>query len=140
MALAAMLFSTSTISAAAIAGPSRLYRGFREWPESLRVFGRLPVSDVRACTEAGVRNASRGGNRGGVRTDAGVDLWGICRHCSIGFAAAWAIYGRANVQAAAAPKEARRTDRRLITVMAAFLPYSRPTPRPARSFWCSAPL
>ena len=23
----------------------------------------------------------RGGNRGGVCTDAGVDLWGICRRC-----------------------------------------------------------
>src|SRR2546423_1070956 len=31
----------------------------RERPESLRVFGRLPATDVRACTEAGVRKASR---------------------------------------------------------------------------------
>ena len=28
-------------------------------PESLRVFGRLPVIGARACTEAGVRKASR---------------------------------------------------------------------------------
>ena len=31
----------------------------REGPESLRVFGRLPVIAARACTEAGVRKASR---------------------------------------------------------------------------------
>src|SRR5438045_3497418 len=31
----------------------------REGPDSLRVFGRLPVTDGRACTEAGVRKASR---------------------------------------------------------------------------------
>ena len=30
-----------------------------EQPESLRVFGRLPVIGARACTEAGVRKASR---------------------------------------------------------------------------------
>jgi hypothetical protein len=30
-----------------------------ESPLSLRVFGRLPATDVRACTEAGVRKASR---------------------------------------------------------------------------------
>jgi hypothetical protein len=30
-----------------------------KWPESLRVFGRLPVTGVRGCTEAGVRKASR---------------------------------------------------------------------------------
>jgi len=30
-----------------------------ERPESLRVFGRLPVTGVRGCTEAGVRKASR---------------------------------------------------------------------------------
>jgi len=30
-----------------------------ERPESLRVFGRLPVIGARACTEAGVRKASR---------------------------------------------------------------------------------
>ena len=30
-----------------------------EWLESLRVFGRLPDTDARECTEAGVRNASR---------------------------------------------------------------------------------
>jgi hypothetical protein len=29
-----------------------------EWPQSLRVFGRLQVTDVRACTEAGVRKGS----------------------------------------------------------------------------------
>jgi hypothetical protein len=31
----------------------------REGLESLRVFGRLPVTGVRGCTEAGVRKASR---------------------------------------------------------------------------------
>jgi hypothetical protein len=30
-----------------------------EWLNSLRVFGRLPITGARACTEAGVRKASR---------------------------------------------------------------------------------
>jgi hypothetical protein len=30
-----------------------------EPPDSLRVFGRLPVTGERGCTEAGVRKASR---------------------------------------------------------------------------------
>src|SRR5882762_8555446 len=30
-----------------------------ERPETLRVFGRLPATGARACTEAGVRKASR---------------------------------------------------------------------------------
>jgi len=52
-----------------------------ESPESLRVFGRLPFTGVGGCTEAGVRKASREETAGGFRTDAGVDLWGICRRC-----------------------------------------------------------
>src|SRR5207247_11220233 len=50
---------------------------------ALRVFGRLPVTGQRGCTEAGVRKASREETAGGVRTDAGVDLWGIWRRCLI---------------------------------------------------------
>jgi hypothetical protein len=50
---------------------------------ALRVFGRLPVTGVRGCTEAGVRKASREETAEGARTDAGVDLWGICRRCLI---------------------------------------------------------
>src|SRR5438270_68869 len=46
-------------------------------PKSLRVFGRLPGTGARGCTEAGVRKASREETAGGVRTDAGVDLWGF---------------------------------------------------------------
>jgi hypothetical protein len=45
--------------------------------ESLRVFGRLPGTGARGCTEAGVRKASREETAGGGRTDAGVDLWGF---------------------------------------------------------------
>ena len=54
-------------------------QGPGEGLEALRVFGRLPVTGARTCTEAGVRKASREETAGGVRTDAGVDLWGICR-------------------------------------------------------------
>jgi hypothetical protein len=51
---------------------------FRDRPLSLRVFGRLPFTGVGP--HGGRRPKSlEGGNRGGVRTDAGVDLWGICR-------------------------------------------------------------
>src|SRR6516164_4238089 len=50
-----------------------------ERPESLRVFGYLPVSG-REGLHGGRRPKSlEGGNRGGVRADAGVGLWGICR-------------------------------------------------------------
>jgi hypothetical protein len=39
---------------------SRQRRGdFREWPLTLRVFGRLPVTGEGECTEAGVRKASK---------------------------------------------------------------------------------
>ena len=47
-------------------------RPWREGPESLRVFGRLPDIGVSKRTEAGVRKASREETAGGVRTDAGV--------------------------------------------------------------------
>jgi hypothetical protein len=50
---------------------------------SLRVFGRLPDTGVSKRTEAGVRKASREETAGGVRTDAGVDLWRIYRRCLI---------------------------------------------------------
>src|SRR5437764_6857230 len=43
----------------------------------LRIFGRLPGTGARGCTEAGVRKASREETAGGGRTDAGVDLWGF---------------------------------------------------------------
>jgi hypothetical protein len=49
----------------------------REWPESLRVFGRLPVTGARACTEAGVRKASREETAGGVCVGGAVGLWGF---------------------------------------------------------------
>jgi hypothetical protein len=49
----------------------------REGPESLRVFGRLPVAGVRGCTEAGVRKASREETAGGVCAGSGVGLWGF---------------------------------------------------------------
>jgi hypothetical protein len=52
-------------------------------PLPLRVFGCLPVIGQSGCTAAGVRKASREETAGGVRTDAGVDLWGICRRCLI---------------------------------------------------------
>jgi hypothetical protein len=54
-----------------------------ERPESLRVFGRLPDTGVSKRTEAGVGKASREETAGGVRTDAGFDLWGIWRRCLI---------------------------------------------------------
>ena len=42
----------------------------------LRVFGRLPVSDVTRCSEAGVRKASGRGNRGGEFAPAVVSVHG----------------------------------------------------------------
>ena len=48
-----------------------------ERPESLRVFGRLPVIGARACTEAGVRKASREETAGGVCVGGAVGLWGF---------------------------------------------------------------
>ena len=45
---------------------------------------RTPASHWREGMHGGRRPKSlEGGNRGGVRTDAGVDLWGICRRCLI---------------------------------------------------------
>src|SRR6185312_7665220 len=44
---------------------------------SLRVFGRLPVTGARACTEAGVRKASREETAGGVCVGGAVGLWGF---------------------------------------------------------------
>ena len=56
-------------------------------PLTLRVFGRLPVTGARGCREAGVRKASREETAGGVRTDAGVGLWGfsagVCRDLAV---------------------------------------------------------
>src|SRR5262249_58909884 len=66
----------------AIAHPRRFPLS-EERPVTLRVFGCLPVIGQRGCTEAGVRKASREETAGGVRTDADVDLWGICRRCLI---------------------------------------------------------
>ena len=48
-----------------------------ERPESLRVFGRLPATGARACTEAGVRKASREETAGGVCVGGAVGLWGF---------------------------------------------------------------
>ena len=49
------------------------------WPLELvfmlRVFGRLPVSDVTRCSEAGVRKASGEETAGGVCAGSGVGLW-----------------------------------------------------------------
>ena len=56
---------------------------FKLRPLSLRVFGRLPGTGVMEGAAAGVRKASKEETAGGVRTDAGVDLWGICRRCLI---------------------------------------------------------
>src|SRR5215468_2544372 len=64
-------------------GQPALWPAPRDHPESLRVFGCLPGTGARGCTEAGVRKASREETAGGVRTDAGVDLWGICPRCLI---------------------------------------------------------
>ena len=50
---------------------------FGERPESLRVFGRLPVTGARACTEAGVRKASREETAGEVCVGGAVGLWGF---------------------------------------------------------------
>src|SRR6516225_8073033 len=44
---------------------------------------RMPARHRRVgCTEAGVRKASMEETAGGVRADAGVGLWGICRPSS----------------------------------------------------------
>src|SRR5215831_12730630 len=49
------------------------------WPRErvfmLRVFGRLPVSGVTRCSEAGVRKASGEETAGGVCAGSGVGLW-----------------------------------------------------------------
>src|SRR5262249_9575640 len=47
----------------------------RERVFMLRVFGRLPVSGVTRCSEAGVRKASGEENRGGGCAGSGVGLW-----------------------------------------------------------------
>jgi hypothetical protein len=62
---------------------TRFVHRYHERPESLRVFGRLPDTGVSKRREAGVRKASREETAGGVRTDAGVDLWRIYRRCLI---------------------------------------------------------
>ena len=57
----------------------------KQWTTANIVKGfRMPARQRReGCTEAGVRKASREETAGGVRTDAGVGLWGICRRCLI---------------------------------------------------------
>src|SRR6516165_9544974 len=57
--------------------------GRGEGPESLRVFGCLPVTGARGCTKAGVRKASREETAGEFAPTLGVGLWGICRRCLI---------------------------------------------------------
>ena len=49
--------------------------GPRERVLMLRVFGRLPVSGVTRCSEAGVRKASGEETAGGVCAGSGVGLW-----------------------------------------------------------------
>ena len=49
--------------------------GQEEPPFMLRLFGRLPVSGVTRCSEAGVRKASGGETAGGVCAGSGVGLW-----------------------------------------------------------------
>jgi hypothetical protein len=45
---------------------------------------RMPAGDRTEWLHGGRRPKSlEGGNRGGARTDADVDLWGICRRCLI---------------------------------------------------------
>src|SRR5215469_17064670 len=45
---------------------------------------RMPAGrGMSGGTEAGVRKASKEETAGGVRTDGGVNLWGICRGCLI---------------------------------------------------------
>jgi hypothetical protein len=46
-------------------------------PLLLRVFGRLPFTDVMRFSEAGVRKASREETAGGVCAGSGVGLWGF---------------------------------------------------------------
>ena len=48
-----------------------------ERPVMLRVFGRLPVTDVRRAPRAGVRKASGEETAGGVCAGGGVGLWGF---------------------------------------------------------------
>ena len=48
-----------------------------ERPDMLRVFGRLPFTDVMRFSEAGVRKASREETAGGVCAGSGVGLWGF---------------------------------------------------------------
>jgi hypothetical protein len=73
----------SSIAQCELGFPGSANLAYRERLESLRVFGRLPDTGVSKRTEAGVRKASREETAGGVRTDAGVDLWGIYRRCWI---------------------------------------------------------
>src|SRR5204862_3708674 len=49
----------------------------RRWPLPLRVFGRLPVIGARACTEAGVRKASREETAGEFAPAVVFGLWGF---------------------------------------------------------------
>src|SRR5271165_983374 len=49
----------------------------RRWRLLLRVFGRLPFTDVMRFSEAGVRKASREETAGGVCAGSGVGLWGF---------------------------------------------------------------
>ena len=49
----------------------------RHRPQMLRVFGRLPFTDVMRFSEAGVRKASREETAGGVCAGSGVGLWGF---------------------------------------------------------------
>ena len=55
--------------------------GAQPWPRErvlmLRVFGRLPFTDVMRFSEAGVRKASREETAGGVCAGSGVGLWGF---------------------------------------------------------------
>src|SRR6202007_2622468 len=55
----------------------------REGLQSLRVFGCLPVSGARGCTEAGVRKASKEETAGEVCAGGSVGLWGFkARFCA----------------------------------------------------------
>src|SRR6516162_7759140 len=59
----------------------------RERVLMLRVFGRLPVSGVTRCSEAGVRKASGEETAGGVCAGSGVGLWrfSLCMPRSLDF-------------------------------------------------------
>jgi hypothetical protein len=48
-----------------------------EGPESLRVFGRLPVTDMTECTEAGVRKAWKEETAAGVCASGALGRWGF---------------------------------------------------------------